>query len=103
MTVALLVVLKITVTIIPGTGGSTPDTYNVTLSPGGGGCTITPPTLSCTITGLTDDAVDIEIAPGVVTNWTKLAIRDRIQPDLPAPAAPATDLTENDADRLTRD
>ena len=51
-----------------------------------------------TITALSDDTVDIEIAPGVVTNWTKLAIRDRVAADLPA-----TDLTESDADRLTRD
>ena len=34
-----------------------------------------------TITGLTDDAVDLQIAPGVVTSWTKLAIRDRVEPE----------------------
>lgn len=57
-----------------------------------------------TITGITDDAVDIEIAPGVVTNWTKLAIRDRIAPAVPGidDARMAT-LTDDDADRLTRD
>ncbi|MGI9126543.1 MAG: preprotein translocase subunit YajC [Mycobacterium sp.] len=58
-----------------------------------------------TITGITDDAVDIEIAPGVVTNWTKLAIRDRIVPDLPeideaGPVNRVADLAESDADRL---
>ncbi|KGI67988.1 preprotein translocase subunit YajC [Mycolicibacterium rufum] len=31
-----------------------------------------------TITGITDDEVDLEIAPGVVTTWMKLAVRDRI-------------------------
>ena len=33
------------------------------------------------ITDITDDTVDLEIAPGVVTTWMKLAIRDRILPD----------------------
>ncbi len=31
-----------------------------------------------TITGITDDEVDLEIAPGVVTTWMKLAVRDRV-------------------------
>jgi preprotein translocase subunit YajC len=35
-----------------------------------------------TITGITDDNVDLEIAPGVVTTWMKLAVRDRIEDDL---------------------
>lgn len=51
-----------------------------------------------TITGLTDDAVDLEVAPGVVTNWTKLAIRDRVEP-----ALPVTGPADGDADRLTGD
>ena len=34
--------------------------------------------LQATITGITDDNVDLEIAPGVVTTWMKLAVRDRI-------------------------
>ena len=37
--------------------------------------------LQATIAGITDDTVDLEIAPGVVTTWMKLAIRDRILPD----------------------
>jgi preprotein translocase subunit YajC len=36
--------------------------------------------LQGTIVGITDDSVDLEIAPGVVTRWMKLAIRDRIDP-----------------------
>ncbi len=45
-----------------------------------------------TITDITEDDVDLEIAPGVVTTWMKLAIRDRIEPEMPdgdidAPAA----------------
>jgi preprotein translocase subunit YajC len=39
--------------------------------------------LEATITAITDDTVDLEIAPGVVTTWMKLAIRDRILPDEP--------------------
>jgi preprotein translocase subunit YajC len=35
-----------------------------------------------TITGITDDHVDLEIAPGVVTTWLKLAVRDRIVDDI---------------------
>lgn len=39
--------------------------------------------LEATVTAITDDTVDLEIAPGVVTTWMKLAIRDRILPDEP--------------------
>jgi preprotein translocase subunit YajC len=34
--------------------------------------------LQGTITGISDDNVELEIAPGVVTTWMKLAVRDRI-------------------------
>jgi preprotein translocase subunit YajC len=37
--------------------------------------------LQATIAGITDDTVDLEIAPGVVTTWMKLAIRDRNHDD----------------------
>lgn len=37
--------------------------------------------LQATITGIGDDTVDLEIAPGVVTTWMKLAVRDRIESD----------------------
>lgn len=39
--------------------------------------------LEGTVVALTEDTVDLEIAPGVVTTWMKLAIRDRILPDDP--------------------
>src|SRR6516165_7637754 len=39
--------------------------------------------LQATIVAITDDTVDLEIAPGVVTTWMKLAIRERILPDEP--------------------
>ncbi len=32
-----------------------------------------------TIARIDDDNVDLEIAPGVVTTWMKLAVRDRIE------------------------
>ncbi|WP_128883979.1 preprotein translocase subunit YajC [Mycobacterium tuberculosis] len=37
--------------------------------------------LEATIIAIADDTIDLEIAPGVVTTWMKLAIRDRILPD----------------------
>jgi preprotein translocase subunit YajC len=37
--------------------------------------------LQATITDVSDDTVDLEIAPGVVTTWMKLAVRDRIVAD----------------------
>jgi preprotein translocase subunit YajC len=59
-----------------------------------------------TITGITDDNVDLEIAPGVVTTWMKLAVRDRIvddfdeddtdvDDDVNTPESTATELTES--------
>ncbi|MCV7228750.1 preprotein translocase subunit YajC [Mycolicibacterium komossense] len=75
--------------------------------------------LKATIAGITDDYVDLEIAPGVVTTWMKLAIRDRIEPETAdddllddAPeSSRATEITEStgvapaasDPDRLTKD
>jgi preprotein translocase subunit YajC len=38
--------------------------------------------LHATIKRITDDTVDLEIAPGVVTTWVKLAIRDKIEPEI---------------------
>jgi preprotein translocase subunit YajC len=36
-----------------------------------------------TITRITDDIVDLEIAPGVVTTWVKLAVASRVEPETP--------------------
>ena len=52
--------------------------------------------------------MDLEIAPGVVTRWMKLAVRDRIVPETPEideASAPgrAVELNETDADRLSKD
>lgn len=37
--------------------------------------------MEATVVAIADDTVDLEIAPGVVTRWMKLAVRDRIPPD----------------------
>jgi preprotein translocase subunit YajC len=76
--------------------------------------------LKATIAGLGDDYVELEIAPGVITTWMKLAIRDRIEPDTDEDdddfeavpeASRATEITDtngvapasSDAPRLTKD
>ncbi|WP_241365310.1 preprotein translocase subunit YajC [Klebsiella pneumoniae] len=69
--------------------------------------------LQGTITGITDDNVDLEIAPGVVTTWMKLAVRDRIEEDTDSDSdadgstSAATELTEStgvtDTDGLKKD
>ncbi|HET9566069.1 MAG TPA: preprotein translocase subunit YajC [Mycobacterium sp.] len=65
--------------------------------------------LQGTITGITDDIVDLEIAPGVVTTWMKLAVRDRIvsddldedTDDALEPESSATEITDRpDQNRL---
>jgi preprotein translocase subunit YajC len=59
-----------------------------------------------TIKGVTDDNIELEIAPGVVTTWLKLAVRDRIvddieddddadDPDYEAQESTATEITES--------
>ena len=62
--------------------------------------------LQATITGITDDNVDLEIAPGVITTWLKLAVRERIEDeDTEAEdiESGANEITGTDADRLTKD
>jgi preprotein translocase subunit YajC len=41
--------------------------------------------LQATVVAITDDTVDLEISPGVVTTWMKLAIRDEDLDDSAAP------------------
>ncbi|HEX3287002.1 MAG TPA: preprotein translocase subunit YajC [Mycobacterium sp.] len=63
------------------------------------------------IKAITDDNVELEIAPGVVTTWMKLAVRDRIQADddfdddadeLNEPESTATEITDSpDQNRLS--
>ncbi|HEU4362211.1 MAG TPA: preprotein translocase subunit YajC [Mycobacterium sp.] len=64
--------------------------------------------MQATVTAITDDTVDLEIAPGVVTTWMKLAIRDRIEPEVDGyddDSATAEEVTETfaEADRLPSD
>lgn len=58
--------------------------------------------LQGTITDLNDDTVDLEIAPGVVTTWMKMAIRDRIDPEIEEVDDDAVELTA-DPERLPKD
>ncbi len=60
------------------------------------------------IKAITDDNVELEIAPGVVTTWMKLAVRDRITPDdefdddVAEPESTATEITDStDQNRLS--
>lgn len=62
--------------------------------------------LRATIAAISDDTVDLEIAPGVVTTWMKMAIRDRVEPDTDVDDADADELTgeaTTDPERLTKD
>ncbi|MGZ4511905.1 MAG: preprotein translocase subunit YajC [Blastococcus sp.] len=62
--------------------------------------------LQATVVEITDDTVDLEIAPGVVTTWMKLAIRDRILPDDDEDLADgddSDDLEGSDEGRVTKD
>ena len=52
--------------------------------------------LQASIVAITDDTVDLEIAPGVVTTWMKLAVRDRIEPDDPEDLDEVDEVAESD-------
>ncbi|WP_204807703.1 preprotein translocase subunit YajC [Mycobacterium riyadhense] len=62
--------------------------------------------LEATVVGITEDTVDLEIAPGVVTTWMKLAVRDRIAPDEDEDLDADLDEEDEDSDdesRATKD
>ncbi|MBB5160483.1 preprotein translocase subunit YajC [Mycobacterium sp. AZCC_0083] len=75
--------------------------------------------LQATIAGIGDDTVDLEIAPGVVTTWMKLAVRDRVNADddfdddeddldeTPGASSSPSEITESggviESDRQTKD
>ena len=59
--------------------------------------------LHATIKRITDDTVDLEIAPGVVTTWVKLAIRDRIEPEILDTEADEVGDLADDPGRLPND
>jgi preprotein translocase subunit YajC len=52
--------------------------------------------LQGTITGISDDTVDLEIAPGVNTTWMKLAVRDRIVDDVDEDTSDDTDTEDSE-------
>jgi preprotein translocase subunit YajC len=63
--------------------------------------------LQGTIKGVDDDYIQLEIAPGVVTTWMKLAVRDKIEDAVETDdeldsGSEITD-TPSDPDRLTKD
>lgn len=55
--------------------------------------------LQGTITAITDDTIDLEIAPGVVTTWMKLAVRDRIEDEVDE--SDESEPTESTASEIT--
>ena len=59
--------------------------------------------LHATIKRITDDTVDLEIATGVVTTWAKLAIRDRIEPEILDTGADEVGDLADDPGRLPND
>ncbi len=59
--------------------------------------------LQGTITHITDDNVDLEISPGVVTTWMKLAVRDRIEPEILDSEATDSDDLADAPERLPND
>ena len=68
--------------------------------------------MEATIAGINDDSVELEIAPGVITTWMKLAVRDRVEADTEDAddadeSTSATELTEStgviDTDGLKKD
>ena len=59
--------------------------------------------LHATIKRITDDTVDLEIAAGVLTTWAKLAIRDRIEPEILDTGADEVGDLADDPGRLPND
>lgn len=59
--------------------------------------------LHATVKRIADDTVDLEIAPGVVTTWVKLAIRDRIEPEILDTGADEVGDLADDPGRLPND
>jgi len=52
--------------------------------------------LKATIVAATDDTVDLEIAPGIITTWVRQAVRERLEDQ-------ADDATGHAADEVTAD
>lgn len=52
---------------------------------------------------ITDDNLDLEIAPGVVTTWVKLAVASRVEPEVVDAEADELDDLADDPGRLPND
>ena len=81
---------SVTATISAPTDGGTPDSYVVTLSPGGANCTVVAPATSCDITGL-DPAVSYSataVAVNVAGTSDASASSDPVTPLIAAPGKP---------------
>jgi preprotein translocase subunit YajC len=59
--------------------------------------------LHATIARITDDTVDLEIAPGVVTTWVKMAVAGRVEPEIPDHDADEYGDLSDDPRRLPND
>ena len=56
-----------------------------------------------TIRRITDDNLDLEIAPGVVTTWVKLAVASRVEPEVVDAEADELGDLADDPGRLPND
>ena len=56
-----------------------------------------------TIARITDDTVDLEIAPGVVTTWVKMAVAARVEPEISDSGATEYGDLADDPGRLPND
>ena len=56
-----------------------------------------------TISRITDDTVDLEIAPGVVTTWVKMAVASRVEPEIEDSGADEFGDLADDPGRLPND
>ena len=55
--------------------------------------------LKATIVAATDETIDLEIAPGVVTTWVRQAVRERLEDQPEDTDATAEEITADEADR----
>ena len=55
--------------------------------------------LQATIVATTDENIDLEIAPGVVTTWVRQAVRERLEDPVEATTPAADEVATDDADR----
>ena len=55
--------------------------------------------LKATIVAATEETIDLEIAPGVVTTWVRQAVRERLEDQPEDTDAAAEEITADEADR----